>query len=187
MVRKNEHLFEKVNLTPLGIAVLSWLARNPDKEFYVREVTEAVHGSLGGCHQVLISLYNEGLLTKRKSGRNIYYSVNDRNLAVKYFKIFMSIYELHDIVHALQGKSLKIVLFGSCALGEDTIESDIDIVVITNESNEVRRILKSKSSSRDIAAVVLSPQDFMKLKEEDKAFYSEVTKGIMLWDSYEGI
>jgi len=45
MVQKNEHLFEKMNLTPLGIAVLSWLARNPDKEFYVREVTEAVHGT----------------------------------------------------------------------------------------------------------------------------------------------
>jgi len=176
-----------MNLTPLGIIVLSWLARNPDKEFYVREVTEAVHGSLGGCHKVLKSLYDKGLLTRRKSGRNIYYSVNDRNPAVKYFKIFMSIYELHDIIQALQGKSVKIVLFGSCALGEDTIESDIDIVVITNEGNEVRRILKSKSLSRDIAAVVLSPQDFVKLKEEDKAFYSEITKGIMLWDSYEGI
>jgi len=109
MVRESEHLFEKMNLKPLGITVLSWLARNPDKEFYVREVTEAVHGSLGGCHKVLKSLHDKGLLTRRKSGRNMYYSANDRNPAVKYFKIFVSIYELHDIVQLLQDKSIKIV------------------------------------------------------------------------------
>lgn len=47
-----------MNLTSLGIAILSWLARNPDKEFYVREITEAVHGSLGGCHNVLKDLHD---------------------------------------------------------------------------------------------------------------------------------
>lgn len=85
-------------------------------------------------------------------------------------------------------KSIKIILFGSCALGEDTIESDIDILVLANRSDEVRNILKSVSLSRPIAAVVLSPADFLKLKEKDEAFYSEVTKGIVLWgDSNEGI
>jgi len=188
MVRKNEHMFEKMNLTPLGITVLSWLARNPDKEFYVREITRAVYGSLGGCHKVLKNLYGKKLLNRRKSGRNVYYSVNDTNPAIKYFKIFMNIYEIHDIVQLLQDKSIKIVLFGSCAHGEDTTKSDIDILVITNEVDETRRILNSISLRRDIAPVVLSPTDLMKLKERDKAFYSEVTGGIVLWgDSYEGI
>lgn len=186
MVRKNEHMFEKMNMTPLGVTVLSWLARNPDKEFYVREIAKAVHSSLGGCHNVLRNLYDKGLLTRRKSGRNVYYSVNDRNPAVRYFKIFMNTYELSDIVHLLQDTSTKIVLFGSCALGEDTIESDIDILVITHDTDEVRRLLKSISLSSDIAAVVLSPTDFMKVKERDKAFYNEVTRGIILWgDSFE--
>lgn len=188
MIRKNEHMFEKMNMTPLGITVLTWLARNPGKEFYVREVTKAVQSSLGGCHNVLKTLYDKGLLTRKKSGRNVYYSVNDKNPIIKYFKIFINIYELHDVVQLLQDTSTKIVLFGSCALGEDTIESDIDIVVITLKINEVKRILKSVCLNRDIAAIVLSPTDFMKIKERDKAFYREVTKGIVLWgDSYEGI
>jgi predicted nucleotidyltransferase len=188
VVRKNEHMFEKMNITPLRIAVLTWLARNPNTEFYVREVSRAVNGSLGGCYEALKGLYNTGLLNRRKSGRNVYYSVNDRNPAVKYFKIFVNIYELYNLVQLLQDKSTKIVLFGSCALGEDTMESDIDILIIAEEREKVRGILKSVSLSRDIAAIVLSPTDFMKAKEKDKAFYSEVTKGIILWgDSYEGI
>lgn len=66
----------------------------------------------------------------------------------------MNIYELHDIVQLLRDKSIKIILFGSCALGEDTIESDIDVFVLTDEIVEVRSILKSVSLSRTIAAVV---------------------------------
>jgi predicted nucleotidyltransferase len=188
MVRKNEHMFKKMNITPLRVAVLTWLARNPNKEFYVREVSKAVNGSLGGCHEALKSLYNARLLDRRKSGRNVYYSVNNRNSAVKYFKIFVNIHELYSLVQLLQDKSTKIVLFGSCALGEDTMESDIDILIITLEREEVRSILETISLSRDIAAIVLSPTDFMKAKEKDKAFYSEVTRGIMLWgDGHEGI
>ena len=186
MVRKNEHMFEKMNITSLGVTVLLWLAQNPDKEFYVREIARAVPGSLGGCHKVLRYLHDKGLITRRKSGRNVYYSVNDRNPAIKHFKIFMNINELASTVQLLQNKSSKIILFGSCATGEDTIESDIDILVITHENDEAKRILKSISLSRDVAAIVLSPTDFMKVKERDTAFYSEVTKGIALWgDSYE--
>ena len=188
MVRKSEHMFEKVNMTSLESRVLLWLARNFDKEFYVREITKAVPGSLGGCHKVLRNLYDKGLITRRKSGRNVYYSINDRNQAIRYFKIFMNINELTGVIKLLQDKCSKIILFGSCAKGEDTIESDIDIVVITHEKDEVQRSLKFISLSREIAAVVLSPQDYIKVKERDKAFYSEVAKGITLWgDSNEGI
>ena len=38
MVRKNEHMFDKVNITPLGMQILTFLARNPDKQFYIREI-----------------------------------------------------------------------------------------------------------------------------------------------------
>ena len=56
MVRKNEHMFDKVNITPLGLQILTFLARNPDKQFYIREIAKKMDKSVGGTHKTLKSL-----------------------------------------------------------------------------------------------------------------------------------
>ena len=56
MVQKNEHMFDKVNITPLGMQILIFLARNPDKQFYIREIAKIMNKSVGGTHKTLKSL-----------------------------------------------------------------------------------------------------------------------------------
>jgi len=56
MVRKSEHMFNKVNITPLGLQILTFLARNPDKQFYIREIAKKMNRSVGGTHKTLKSL-----------------------------------------------------------------------------------------------------------------------------------
>jgi len=57
MVRKSEHMFEKVNITPLGLQILIFLARNPDNQFYLREIAKILNKIVGGTHKTLKSLY----------------------------------------------------------------------------------------------------------------------------------
>jgi len=184
MVRKNEHMFEKMNITPLGMNVLIFLARNPNKEFYVRELTKILNKSIGGVHKTLKSMTSRDLISERKSGKNIYYQINQRNPSIKNFKIFMTINELHTLINTLKDISEKIILFGSCATGEDTIDSDIDLLILTKEKESVQKHTIKKIRDRDIKPVIVNTAEFMKLKEQDKGFYKEVNKGIILWDGH---
>jgi predicted nucleotidyltransferase len=183
MVRKNEHMFEKVNITPLGLQILTFLARNPDKQFYIREIAKNVDKSVGGTHKTLKSLKEMGFVEEHKSGKNLYYHINRMNPSIKNFKIFMTINELTPLVNKLKETSEKIILFGSCATGQDTIESDIDLLVLANDKEKVNKLIINKKFDRKIQAVVVNAADLIKMKEKDKAFYQEIKKGITLWDA----
>jgi len=182
MVRKNEHMFEKMNITPLGLQILTFLARNPDKQFYIREIAKNMDKSVGGTHKTLKSLKEMDFIREHKSGKNIYYQINQMNPSIKNFKIFMTINELTPLVNKLKDVSEKIILFGSCANGEDTNESDVDLLVLTNEKEKVNKKIINMKFNRKIQAVVVNTSDLMKIKEKDKGFYQEINKGIILWD-----
>jgi predicted nucleotidyltransferase len=182
MVRKSEHMFEKVNITPLGLQILTFLARNPDKQFYIREIAKIMNKSVGGTHKTLKSLKEMNFIKENKSGKNIYYQINQMNPSIKNFKIFMTINELTTLVNKLKEISEKIILFGSCANGEDNDKSDIDLFVLTNEKGKVNKKILNTKFNRKIQAVVVNTGDLMKIKEKDKGFYQEINKGITLWD-----
>ena len=182
MVRKSEHMFEKVNITPLGLQILTFLARNPGKQFYIREIAKNMDKSVGGTHKTLKSLKERNFVKENKSGKNLYYRINQMNPSIKNFKIFVTINELIPLVNKLKEASEKIILFGSCSTGDDTSESDIDLLILTNEKDKINKYTNKSDSERAIQAVVVNATDLIKIKEKDKAFYQEIKKGITLWD-----
>lgn len=187
MVRKSEHMFDKVNLSSLAISVLAYLARSPDNRFYVREIAAKTGSSVGGCHKALKKLYYMDLVRKQKSGRNLYYNINNENPAIKYFKIFINIQEVNEIIKSIAGECNKIILYGSCSTGEDTQDSDIDLLIITENVKKIKQAFRNKHiGERKLNSMIFFPHEFIKLKDKDRAFYNEVNKGIVLWrDSNE--
>jgi len=182
IVRKSEHMSEKVNITPLGMQILTFLARHPEQEFYIREIAQSINKSVGGTHKTLKSLQTLSFVLEKKSGRNIYYRVNTTNPSVKNFKIFMTTTELNPFINDLKNISEKIILFGSCSIGDDTASSDIDLFVLSHDNEKVKSYLNKKRSGRIIQAVVVNAAELVKLKEHDKAFYQEINRGITLWE-----
>ena len=173
---------EKMNITPLGIAILTFLARNPEQEYYMRELAKSIKKSTGGTHNALKSLHSMNFVIEKKSGKNLYYQINTANPSVKNFKIFMTTTELNPLVNELKKTAEKIILFGSCATGEDTSDSDIDLFILTQDTKKANDYLKKKHLERNIQAVVVNAAGLVKLKETDKAFYQEINKGMVLWD-----
>ena len=182
MVQKSEHKFDKMNITPLGFQILTFLARNPDKQFYIREMAKNMQKSVGGTHKNLKLLKEMGFIKEKKSGKNIYYQIDHINPSIKNFKIFMTINQLTPIINKIKKMSEKIILFGSCANGEDTIESDIDLIILTKEKDKANKKILNTKFNRKIQAIVVNTSDLMKIKEKDTGFYKEVSKGITLWD-----
>ena len=174
-------MFDKMNIKPLALTILVHLSRSSGKEFYVREVARVTGGSLGGCHKALKELQALGLARSRKSGRNLYYMVDEENPAITHFKIFSNLLDLKVLADSLSAISSKVLLFGSCAVGTDTLESDIDLMIVTDEPNRANALVKSASMSRKIQAVIFTPGQLMLSREKDPAFHGEVDKGIVLY------
>ncbi|UCE07128.1 MAG: nucleotidyltransferase domain-containing protein [bacterium] len=141
-----------------------------------------IDASVGGCHKVLKNLFEMGLIDKKLSGRNLYYKIKEDNPAIEYYKIFINIQEINQEIYEIFSECKKIILYGSCATGEDTSESDIDIMIITENVKGIKQKLRHKFiNGRELKPIILLPHDFIKLKDKDSAFYNEVNKGIILW------
>ncbi len=181
VVRKNERMFEKMSISPLAQEILLYLARSPGREFYLRELSKLLNASVGGCHAALQDLVSRDLVLSRTSGKNRYFSVNEGNPSLVPFKVFMNIQELGEVLSQVRDLVRRVVLFGSCSRGEDTMSSDVDLLVVTLEVEEVRLLLSSTTANgRVVRPIIKTPSEMIRLREEDPSFAAELAKGIVL-------
>jgi predicted nucleotidyltransferase len=180
-------MFDKVNISPLALTILAFLSRSPGKQYYLREITRITGASVGGCHKVLGELYKMRFVEKNKSGKNLYYKTNENHPAIKFFKVFVSLKEINTFIEKIKIDCNKIILFGSCSTGDDTSESDIDLLVLTENPTKLKRQMKGKKiNGRELKPIIISPHNFIKMKNQNPALYKEITKGIELWrEEYE--
>ena len=168
----------------IEMRILSTLAREPDREFYQREIARLAGISVGGTSQRLRGIVKNGLVHARKSGRMIFYRFNLNDPVARQFKILLSVNRIHDLVRDLAPHSRRVVLFGSCAAGTDVLDSDIDLLVVSQEAKKVRRIVGAHEDSigRRISPVVVSANQFRQLRLKDRALYDRINSGLTLWE-----
>lgn len=177
-------MFENFRLTSLKTRALILLARSPGRSYYLREIARELESSPGGIHPVLNELSSDNLIKSKTKGRNKYFSINSDNPAVKHFKIFYTVQEIMELIEKVMSRSQRIILYGSCATGNDTQDSDIDLFIVSQAASEVNRKLTGKNiNGREVKAVVKKPHEFIKLKEKDRGFYRELEEGMVLWRS----
>jgi len=82
----------------------------------------------------------------------------------------------------------KVILFGSYARGEETIDSDVDILVIAptkermiDRMASVSRIIRDLRNGLPISPIVLTSEEFRRKLEEGDAFIRTVVEeGVVL-------
>lgn len=85
---------------------------------------------------------------------------------------------------------LKIILFGSHAWGNPTENSDIDLLIITEETNEPRlkRASRAYSALREFISVpidilVRSSNEYASMNRIEGSFFFQISKsGLVLYD-----
>jgi len=167
--------------------VLSLLAKFSDKEFYEREVARKIGISFGSANKVLNELYSHGLLTRVQKGKMYFYRMNSEDSVFQQFKILNTIILLRPLIDELKPLARKVFLYGSCAKGADSSESDIDIFIVSNRKQNVLRLVERYSMGKGfeevkIQPVILSPLEILKAEKIDKEFLSLVKEGIVLWE-----
>ena len=82
----------------------------------------------------------------------------------------------------------KVILFGSYARGEETIDSDVDILVIAptkermiDRMASVSRIIRDLRNGLPISPIVLTPEEFRRKLDVGDAFIQTVVEeGVVL-------
>jgi predicted nucleotidyltransferase len=173
-------MFTKMNfITETSVRVLKLLAGDPMREFYQREVAREAGVSIGAANQILRVLAGKEIATHEKRGRMFFYRYNLQNPVARYFKIFLNINELDELVRQLRRRCKRVVLFESKADGSDVKDSDFDLLVLTEEKEKTRSIInryKSKIGGK-ISPIIVNAVEFVELRSKDKPLYTRILGG----------
>ena len=149
--------------------------------------------SLGIVHKASEELTEEGLLLKIKGNRKerLYKFNTDSPFASSIFElfkvektrqrkeiIFMHTWSiLEDIVSKIKSKSILIILFGSQARGDATLNSDIDLLIMPkNSKEEILDLMREIKVKNKINPTLLNQAEFNEEIKNNTLFYRNIKK-----------
>jgi predicted nucleotidyltransferase len=167
--------------------VLSLFAKFSDKEFYERQIARKLGIGYSSANGALNELFSSGVIKRRREGKMFFYSVDRSSPIVIAFKKLVNLLLIEPLVEELKNASIRIILYGSCAQGTDTSESDLDLFIVSNKKDRALEAVgnfKFPKGFEDIhiQAVIKTPVELLEMKIPDQAFIEEIEQGITLWE-----
>jgi len=161
--------------------ILKLFFEKPSKEFNVREIARLLKISPTTASKKLEYLTKKGLLKCRRERIFKFYKSNLENELYRDLKIFYNIRKIKEsgLIEELNKFYFKptIVLFGSCAYGLDIENSDIDLLVISENTKIFPSLEKyEKKLKRKIQVFVV--KNIKDLK--NKHLINNIINGIVL-------
>ena len=173
-------LFPEIRQKLLAVALLS-----PEKWWYLSELATHLGTSPSSLQRELDSLTKGGVLTRKVEGRRTYYKAQVDS------PVFESLRELLSrtagLLPALQSGLARLrdkiewaAVFGSVARGEETPESDIDLLLVGDAATAdllptLRRI--EHRFGREVNLIRYSKKEFRDRLRARDHFLTSVTKG----------
>lgn len=159
---------------------------NPYKEAYIRELSKKLKISPFATKKYADILVREGLILDEKRANLRYLKANTNNLFYKHLKVSYSLRQLlkSGLIEFLKNNLVNItsiVLFGSLAKGNDTDESDIDILIIGKQKHLSLSKFEDELD-KEITLHFFSWSEWNSKAKEDHPFYYEIINyGIPLY------
>lgn len=162
--------------------IIKLLADYPEREFYGQEISKKLKFSKASASNILKSLSVKKIILKKTKGHMNFYQINSQNLELKRFRVNSILKQFSSLLPQLSGISQKIILFGSASRGEQTINSDIDLFILTNKKDEARKTLKKISNRLPIKSILKTSSEWSEMEVKDPEFYQEIKNGIILYN-----
>ncbi len=168
-----------------GQRVLELFFDEPFREFHLREAARKANVSAPTAKIQLDKFAKKGIIEKSSKANLSLFKANTKSKRFQLLKTayFLEKMEKSGLVEEIK-KRLRpqaIVLFGSTARGEDSRESDIDLLVISKNKQDIEQYAFEKKLGREINMTVFFPGEWRKKASEDKPFYQRILiEGIVL-------
>lgn len=185
MTKKTIHpssVAESLITSRARLAVLKLLLLNSGGRFYLREIAERTGLAVRAVQLEVARLEASGLLVSEAEGKRKYYRAN-RNASVlpELQSLLLKTVGLGDLLkehfRRASGGITVAFLYGSVARGEDTTESDIDLMVVGSiGGRELSRLLSParQSLGREINPVIMTEPEFKKKVAQESHFLRSV-------------
>ena len=176
-------MFKNMNVfgTP-AFGTLTFLGRHYRNSYYVRELAKILSISTGAASGQLRALEESGLVTSEQKGRTLLFRASISHPIVREAKIFATLLELSPLITADQNKVVRMILFGSCATGEDSEESDIDLYIETTDRRAAKALISRYESgiSRKISPIIVLPDEARQIRTRDRPLFERICGGKIL-------
>lgn len=163
-------------------SVLALLFCHSEKSFYFREIERSVNMGRGAVQRELENLVDAGLVLRRKQGNQVHYQANPKSPIFPELKSLMiktaGITDvLRQALMPLKDRIRIAVIYGSFAKGTETVDSDVDVLIIGDVLFvEAVITLDSAQASigREVNPSVYPVEEFLKKVSEGHHFLTSV-------------
>lgn len=167
------------------LKVLNYLTASPDGRGFISQIARAIGISKGEVSKAVKVLKDAGLVRSEQSGRNVVCYIDRRLPVFARLRTAFNLLEIMPQTAILHGCADKIILFGSCAEGTDTADSDIDLLVIARDKIKAEKAARKIKLPRPVQWVMKTPQEYVIMNDKERVFADEIGRGIVLWEAYE--
>ncbi len=179
------HFWETVLGSKVKIKMLRVLCRYPAKKFTVRELARLAHSAHTPVLKSLPDLQGMNLIRVEKHGTANMITFNAKShLWASLQKLFTAESglknELKREIAIIAPKVEMAVLFGSAAQGTEKMNSDIDVLIVSNNKQEIKRALEeARKNMAEEFGNLLSPLVFTEKEfkaNRNKPFARDLSK-----------
>ena len=159
-----------------GFKVLSLFLHNPYEELHLKAVARSAGVSPSTAKRFLGFYEESGLVTKNKKANLTLFKGNVESLPFRFLKIGVFTLEANPLFVHLKETYLgsSITLFGSCARGEDSPDSDIGILVIGKPAPRPDLTQYERKLGKRVNLLTYTLAEWEEKASLDKAFYERV-------------
>ena len=163
--------------------ILAYFFEEPEKEFYVRELAKTLKKSPTTISKYMNELKKEGILVSEEKYGHLFFRANSSS------KLFLEIKKHYNLMKIRNSGLIEhinekfnypsaIILFGSFAKGENNLNSDIDLLIITSSKKEFNLEKFEKKLNHKIQIFVYSQKEIQNMK--NKELLNSFINGIIL-------
>jgi predicted nucleotidyltransferase len=165
-----------------AMRLLLALGRQYTRKYHVRDLSRTLHYDVSMISKNLKHLEAMGLVIREEVGNLVFYQANMNSALLRHMKVCFTLLEINDLVRSVEPVSSNIVLYGSCATGEDTTESDVDLFIETFDKGAVGEILKvhREAARRPLSPIIVTPNETYVMKTRDSTLFASIQQGIIL-------
>lgn len=167
--------------------VLSLFLAYPTHHFYGSEISKKVRISIGQTSKILGDLLSAGVVGRERKGKTELYNLTEMTPELRLFKAMNTVLNIAPLIQRLKQMCRMVMLYGSCANGLNAEESDLDLLVVSNNREKVLDTVARFSSSErygyaEIKSVIKTPAEWAGLETKDPVYFAEVQKGLVLYE-----
>ena len=172
------------------LKLLKPFLEEPHREFNVREISRLTGLNPTTCSRYLSSLLKEGYLTRKKERNLILYSADTESWTYRDFRVYRNIQNIRNsgLVRHIEeelGYPEAVILFGSYAKGENTMRSDVDLFILSEEKKKLELSSFERKLQAPIQLFIHTRREVEDMKTRNKELLNNILNGILLSGFFE--